>query len=561
MSEFTIITKLEFESFLPKDFVVVNNSSSKEIIYDIPSFDERLKIRIYSSIDIRTEDSREIGEDAIRCVLIDLKSTKPIDKGKRTHRMTNWKERLSEKIEELKTESKSAKFCKTCGSAMQLRETKNGSFWGCCRFPLCTCTMSLNGKYRESLASSQDQTKEEKQTIKCPKCNGVMTKRSGMRGPFYGCTNFFKTGCKGTRTESEVETYGIGAESEEKINPVSVQTDFKIEAKQEIKKVVDVPSEDNDVELIETSKYPHIKFKFEKFNPVQSRVFQYYDQDINLIVAAATSAGKTTIAEMLMGDSVAKGKKAAFLSPLKAVSQEKYDDWKNPKHTWSQKNVSIVTGDYVLTDKRVEELNKANIIIMTNEMMDSRTRRIHAEKNDWLLDIGTVVLDESHLLGINGRGDRTESAIIRFTKQNPSCRIVFLSATMPNVSELAGWLTLLNGKRTELINSNYRPIELEKHYIRYNDMGRYQDQEKSKIAEAINLTIEKVSNGEQCIVFVHSKKTGEEIKRTLESMNIKCDFHSADLTLAERIDIEQKTKTKEIKVLIATSTLSWGINI
>src|SRR3990167_6169348 len=143
------------------------------------------------------------------------------------------------------------------------------------------------------------------------------------------------------------------------------------------------------------------EFAFDNFNPVQSESFAYYGSDVNLIVAAATSSGKTVVGEMFMADSIAKGKKAIYLSPLKAVSQEKYDTWRTDR-SWSKKNISIVTGDYLLTETRKAELRRAHIIVLTSEMLDSRTRRIHVEKNDWLLEAGTLVVDEAHLLTMEG---------------------------------------------------------------------------------------------------------------------------------------------------------------
>lgn len=387
---------------------------------------------------------------------------------------------------------------------------------------------------------------EQVQNVYCPQCNSLMQKRNGRRGEFYGCTMFFVTGCRGIRQVKDVEIYGQGIENEEHIEPIK---------KQIVKQKIDI---------IETSKFPYLNFKFKQFNPVQSEVFQYYNKDLNCVVAASTSAGKTTIAEMFMAYSISKGKKAIFLSPLKAVSQEKFNDWTNPSHDWSKLNVSIVTGDYQLTEKRIEELNQANIIIMTCEMLDSRTRRINIEKNNWLLEADTIVQDECHLLHSKERGNRLESAIMRFTKQNPSCRIVFLSATMPNVDELARWLSSLNSKKTELINSDYRPIELGIHFEHYDDVGKYQSIEKNKIQKTIDIALEKYKKGEQVLIFVHAKSTGRYLYNELLNNGInlnEIDFHFGDLELNKRLIIESKTRSKEIKILIATSTLAWGINI
>lgn len=569
---FVTITKEEFEKFLPKDFTVVDNPQSKEIIYDFPTKDSRINLRVYSSVDIRTNDTRGIGKDAIRCVLIDTKSDKPIDKGKRTHRMENWRERLQEKLDLLQSEVDGVKFCRSCGSAMALRTAKKGnnsgsSFYGCLRYPLCMTTMSTEGKVRErpESGSKQSSNNEPQKVVLCPRCNSRMVKRSGTRGEFYGCTQFRTSGCRGTRQVDDVEIRGMGVQEavENKKDKLRTETaDSILSGYEETNSNVDVPHNDDNIKLIPTKDFPHMSFKFENFNPVQSRVFQYYDKDINLVVAAATSAGKTTIAEMLMSDSISKGKKAIFLSPLKAVSQEKNDDWNDKSHDWSNLNVSIVTGDYQLTEKRVKELNSANVIIMTTEMMDSRTRRIKTEKNDWLLEVGTVVVDESHLITMDGRGDKVESAIMRFTKQNPNCRVVFLSATMPNVSELANWLTSLNGKKTELINSNYRPCNLDVHYEEYASGGlRYREAEAEKMNTAISITQQ--YKNDKFIIFVHAKNTGRTIHHILkEEYNENVEIHNAELTLADRIRVSNSFKKKDgIRIIVATSTLAWGVNL
>lgn len=43
--------------------------------------------------------------------------------------------------------------------------------------------------------SSKLQSKE----VLCPKCGAKMVPKTSYRGNFYGCSNYRKTGCKGTR--------------------------------------------------------------------------------------------------------------------------------------------------------------------------------------------------------------------------------------------------------------------------------------------------------------------------------------------------------------------------
>lgn len=148
-------------------------------------------------------------------------------------------------------------------------------------------------------------------------------------------------------------------------------------------------------ELVPTSKFAYAKFPFEFFNPLQSRVFDYHDKDNSCIIAAATSAGKTIAAEMFLAHTIrVKKQKGMYLAPLRALASEKIGDWQEKIHHFSDLNLSICTGDYRLTAKRKKELEAADLVIMTSEMLNSRCRNFNEEKNGWLKDIGVLVVDE-----------------------------------------------------------------------------------------------------------------------------------------------------------------------
>ncbi|NIR17888.1 DEAD/DEAH box helicase, partial [Candidatus Bathyarchaeota archaeon] len=211
-----------------------------------------------------------------------------------------------------------------------------------------------------------------------------------------------------------------------------------------------------------------------------------------------------------------------FLSPLKAVTKEKFNDWSNPNHGWSGRKLSIVTGDYRLTKKRQRELKEADVIPMTSECLDSITRSTYNEKHVWLLETGVLVVDEAHLITMEGRGDRLESALIRFTSQNPDCRVVLLSATMPNVGQLAGWLKALNGKRTVVIESDWRPCTLETHIKEYPSeagWGAYYRNEKEKLEAARDIVVEYPKDKFLC--FTHSKTNCRNLHEMLRDEGIK----------------------------------------
>lgn len=311
-----------------------------------------------------------------------------------------------------------------------------------------------------------------------------------------------------------------------------------------------------------SSLYPHHELKHENLNPVQSAVLDVFDKDCNVVVAASTSAGKTLSAEMIMGDALDRDGRAIFLSPLRAVSQEKRDEWCDPDHPWSDLDVAILTGDYVLTPKKRKELRHASVVVMTSEMLDSKTRRMHSEENEWLRETLVLVVDEAHLLTMKGRGDALECGIMRFTKNNPHARIVLLSATMPNVSDLGTWLTHLNGKPTRIIQSKWRPTKLTVHNLPYEartGFGSYNYNEEQKRKAAIKLLQQYPDD--KWIVFVHSKKAGNQLLRELRDRHEPAEFHSADLDRDKRHKLEHRFRHGDLRVVIATSTLAYGINM
>lgn len=315
-------------------------------------------------------------------------------------------------------------------------------------------------------------------------------------------------------------------------------------------------------ELVKSCDYPdYAKFPFEFFNPVQSRIFEFYDKDCNAVVASMTSSGKTVSSEMLAACQIRKkGGKILYLAPMKALAKEKYDDWTKEDHHFADLKISICTGDYRLTEARQKELKEADVIILTSEMLNSRCRNMASEKNDFLLDAKICIVDEAHLLTVPGRGDHLEVGLMNLSKLNKDVRFILLSATMPNVDEIAEWVSeSLSDKETYLILSKFRPCPLGVHYESYHDVGKYDDQELEKIQKTLEIIEDHPDD--KFLLFVHTKKTGELLKNELKKNGMNALFHSADLTKEQREKLEVSFKDKGpngLQYLIATSTIAWG---
>lgn len=313
-------------------------------------------------------------------------------------------------------------------------------------------------------------------------------------------------------------------------------------------------------ELVPTSAYKYAKWDFENLNPVQSALFPFIEKDMNGLVAASTSAGKTVTAELFGSYAIRKlKKKFIFLCPLRALANEKYQDWTHPSHHFSDLKISILTGDYK-GDIEQANFDDSDVIIMTSEMLNHKLR-VSAKNKKFIVETGVLCVDESHLLTVEGRGDHLESALMNFARISPQTRILLLSATMPNVNEIAKWMAeSLNGKPTFILVSKYRPCKLNIHSVPYDDQSTIRPPAYEMI-DGVCRIVTKYHN-DKFLVFAHTKKMGELIINALASRNIESKFHNANLNKDQRQELEERFKNdKTLRVLIATSTLAYGLNL
>ena len=299
--------------------------------------------------------------------------------------------------------------------------------------------------------------------------------------------------------------------------------------------------------MSQTIDYPYCVFNFAEWNPVQEQCLPYFCQDKNLVVSASVAAGKTAIAEAIMGYELSfPSAKAVYLCPLKALSAEKYNEWK--KHeTFGEFQILILDSDHEVSP---EELEKARLIIATVESMNIRCRR----NESWIRKVRVLVFDEAHLFDHEKRGSCSESLMMDLTENNRECRLICLSGTLSNTREIALWCNRINGKPTPFIASNWRPTRLIKLVEPINELAQQFQFVEKKI---------KASRYEKVLIFVHSKRIGEMLKKHLRDSGIRCAFYSSDLDVGQREELLKKFRSGNtpLDVLIATSSLSQGVSL
>jgi helicase len=167
----------------------------------------------------------------------------------------------------------------------------------------------------------------------------------------------------------------------------------------------------------------------------------------NLLVCTPTASGKTLIAELAGVKSILENKgKTIYIVPLKALANEKFKDFKK---RYNFLRIALSIGDLDSADPYLSEYD---LIVCTAEKLDSLIRH-HAP---WLNKVGTVVIDEVHLMNDPGRGPTVEILITMLRQLIPDIQILALSATIGNPEELSEWLD------AKLVIDNWRPVKLHK---------------------------------------------------------------------------------------------------
>lgn len=312
----------------------------------------------------------------------------------------------------------------------------------------------------------------------------------------------------------------------------------------------------------------------------------------SILVSAPTASGKTLIAILAIIRHLSEKRgKIVYLSPLKALASEKFNEFKKLGSVDICKNlkIQISTGDFDASEKN---LGQNDILVLTNEKMDSIIR----QGAEWIDQISLVIADEVHLLGDDDRGPTLEIILTKLKLLPKKPQILALSATVTNADEIADWL------ECKLVHSEWRPVPLsegvyDQGVVTMQDNKKYEIQTSIR-GPSVDLGLDSLNNGGQAILFAETRtrsvslatKTSEAVsqtlnneeKETLEKISQKIlddnehtelvktlaslikngvAFHHAGLNSNCRDLIESEFRNKRIKILASTPTLAAGVNL
>ncbi|SBS91421.1 helicase, putative, partial [Plasmodium ovale curtisi] len=276
--------------------------------------------------------------------------------------------------------------------------------------------------------------------------------------------------------------------------------------------------EDNESDVSNFSKNDLLlSYDFELDN-FQKRAVKHINNFKHVFIAAHTSAGKTLIAEHAIALSIKLNKKAIYTSPIKALSNQKYYEFK-----YIFKNVGIITGD-------VKMNVNANCLIMTTEIL----RNLLYLNDNIINNIHCVIFDEVHYVNDEFRGVIWEESIIMLP---PHVQIVLLSATVPNYLQFADWVGFTKQKEVIAISTKKRPIPLLHYIYAHDSLFLIMDEKNKFYSSAFKEIYIKIREKEE------AGKKGKELMGSSHGAKKKVYYSDAKNNKDNQMEKQNKTGT------------------
>lgn len=305
----------------------------------------------------------------------------------------------------------------------------------------------------------------------------------------------------------------------------------------------------------------------------------------NAVLSFPTSSGKTLIAEFKSIDFLTfYQKKVVYLVPTKALGQQVFRSIKSGIES-IEKVAGLVMN---ITDKIDSSIfSKSDFVVLTPEKLELMIRN----QPEIIESIGLVIVDEFHSISEDSRGLKLDFLLYRLRK-NKNINYFFLSAVIPNVTDVAEWI------KGEPINLEWRPTKLIRGFrikdskrIFFSRIGNVDISVPKGVHDTIWIaslferlgpvliidgTKEWVEN--KAIQFRNLVQCEERISKPRLELNGElklllgedhplCElvkfgvaYHHADLESDAKLLIENALKKRIISTIFATTTLAEGVD-
>ena len=274
----------------------------------------------------------------------------------------------------------------------------------------------------------------------------------------------------------------------------------------------------------------------------------------DLLVVSATGSGKTLVGELAGITQALKGKKFVFLTPLVALANQKYRDFKK-KYSKLGLKVAIKVGRNRVKAKGElnlpdSDVSKADIVVATYEGIDYLLRNGNSNS---LSNLGVVLIDEIHMIDDEDRGTRLNGLIKRLKHLYPKTQIIGLSATVKNPDFLADEFNM------KLVEYSERPVPLERHLVYVRNEAQKRHIMQRLVKREFNTKSKKGYRG-QTIIFTNSRRKTHQIANFLNNKHINAHAYHAGLSYYKKEKIEKDFDKGKISCVVTTAALAAGVD-
>ena len=314
----------------------------------------------------------------------------------------------------------------------------------------------------------------------------------------------------------------------------------------------------------------------------------------NFIILIPTSGGKTLISDIAIAQqlNLDNESKSIYTLPFVSLAEEKTNEYKKRFFDFKIKPFYQNIGG--------NNFSKGSIAICTFEKAHILIN--NAIKQGYISQIKTLIIDEIHMIGDESRGHIIESLIIKCLLLNHKIRIIGLTATLNfnDTIKISKWIKgnyFISNKRPSIINSYFLNQNGELYSLKNNKFELIKKIQNNFLFILNNSLINNIND--TILIFVNSRKQTQNLSIfILNNLLIKIQnlfnenlinkrinlinklknngnidnnlfncilngicFHHAGMLIEDRKLIENALKESIISIIVATTTLSAGINI
>ncbi len=310
----------------------------------------------------------------------------------------------------------------------------------------------------------------------------------------------------------------------------------------------------------------------------QARAWPAIQAQEHVLLAAPTGSGKTLAAFLsaiddLARESIESGSplpaesRVLYISPLKALGNDIQKNLLAPLSALRERepafpeiDVLVRSGDTSARDRARMTKRPPHVLVTTPESLyilltSDGGRRV-------LQTIRTVIVDEIHAIIGSKRGAHLALSLERLDALTgpDDVQRIGLSATQKPLSAVADFLVGPERRCTLIDEGHARPMDLS---VRIPDSPLESVISHEVWGELHAAIAELVRQHRSTLVFVNTRKVAERTARELSELlgPERVTSHHSSLSLARRVDAEDRLKAGALDALVATASLELGIDI